>query len=307
MDECNILAGGEEINAAQACRRRYVADGGALSCDVETGACVTPQTCVDATSDDAQCFLTCQDECAVGFASDYDGQGECGAMCATECGRLLEAKGEGKVEGDGEGDGENAAAAAAAAAGSSAWTEEDVAECVMLCNVASECPAVNQAYEFDARTNRAALVTVTAAKAEEDEDWHVEGSAARERVAEGLSSADSPEAVRYEEFIEALQAGRGGPGGGDDGFLPEGMSVADLMSAMGIDAEGVGGMGEAEVMALLHQMMGGGGGGYGGGYGDYGGGEGYGMGYGGSAPYGGVSYSGAGGYEEAEVEDDFEE
>ena len=63
-----------------------------LSCSEDE--CQTPSVCADATSDEAQCFFTCEGECGRTFSSDFspgdaNSDDECSAMCETECGRLL--------------------------------------------------------------------------------------------------------------------------------------------------------------------------------------------------------------------------
>jgi hypothetical protein len=109
--------------------------------------------------------------------------------------------------------------------------------------------------------------------------------------------------VRYEGYISALSALNGGTtlGGGGGGLEGAGafggMGASELLAAMGV--EGAADMGEAEIMALLQQMMGAGGAGGGMGgdpYGEYAGYEGY-------DAYGGAE---AEAEEEVEEADDFE-
>lgn len=309
MDECNIIADAEDITSAQECRRKFVEEGGVLVCAEATG-CVTPTACAAETSTDAQCFLTCDAACASEVANEAaDEDNECAHMCASECGRLLELRTASEEGEDGAEEGEQA------------FTASDVAQCVQLCSVASECLAKDQMYEFNAeslaRSPRLVLAGAELANPVDETDWQFASSAARKRIVEALQEPESPEAAAYEKYIGGLHAldGRGRRGGGGIG-LPEGMSASDLLSAMGMEgAEGLEGLGEADLMAMLEQMMGGGGMGgvmgggdeYGGMYGgdEYGSGDPYESMLGGMGGMGGMG-GGESEYEVEEEADDFE-
>jgi hypothetical protein len=310
MDECNIIADTEDITAAQECRRKFVDEGGKLSCD-ETAGCYTPPACASETSDDAKCFLSCDAKCALEITDETDENNECAQMCTSECGRLLEvgAKSDDENEADKAEDGDRSAEV-------DTFTESDVAQCVKLCSVASECLAKDQMYEFNAgalsQGPRVVLAGAGLASPVDDADWQFATSKERARILEALSDPDSSEAADYERYIHGLHAlDRAGPGGGMD--LPDGMSMSDLLSAMGM--EGGEGLDEGDIMGMLEQMMGGmggmmGGDEYGGMYGgdafgmdEYGSGDMYASMMGGMGGMGG----GSGDYEDAEEEaDDFE-
>ena len=310
MDECNIVADTEDITTAQECRRKFAVAGGKLQCD-EASGCVTPPACASETSDDAKCFLSCDAKCVIEIADDADENNECAQMCSSECGRLLEVG----VKSDDEGEAGEAEEGDKESGEVQAFTESDVAQCVKLCSVASECLAKDQMYEFNAGALAQGPRVVLAGLASpvDDADWQFASSKERARILEALSDPDSSEAADYERYIRGLQAlDRAGPGGGMG--LPDGMSMSDLLSAMGV--EGGEGLDEGDIMGMLEQMMGGmggmmGGDEYGGMYGgdafgtdEYGSGDMYASMMGGMGGMMGGMGGGPGDYDDVEEEAD---
>jgi len=245
MEKCDVDP--DQIIQSQACRRKFVDDGGVLECSDH--GCITPSECL--TSEGSQCFFSCENECHESHEVNDLSQSECSHMCTSECGRLLDDENDSEAEEEG-------------------LSAQDVAECIKLCSIGSDCPGRDQIFEYDAAESVGHVVKSHESGASEvvvGEEWAYSGSPERESIAAALEDPESEEAQRYGLFIERLQE--------IDGFgdsLPGGMSPAELLASLGVEDGGLDDMSEEDMMQIIQQMMTGGmGGGYDDEYGSYGG------------------------------------
>ena len=246
MDECNIVSDHEEIEEAVSCRRKIVDQGGKLVCS--EFSCTTPKECV--STEQAQCFFSCESECHETHEVADIGANECSLMCSNECNRLFESGD------DEEGSDEERSAA-------------EVSECIKLCSVGSGCPARDEIFEFDALQSSGRVVKTLipgSVDVAAGEEWAYSESPERASLMSALEDPESETSQRYVYFIEKIHE-LNEMGGG----LPGGMSAAELMAAMGLGDGEADGMSEEDMMNVIQQMMGGMGvGGYGDEYADYG-------------------------------------
>ena len=232
-------------------------------------------SCKDLVTADVSCFLSCEGRCSEYFADQFRVEDEdsaaCVGMCESECSKLKEelSKEEEEEEED----------AGEEAARSSAMTDEDVAKCLKFCAVSS-CPAVDTFYVMNPFSGEVETLAadpedlevrakaegklIAALQASEDEaadaaesDYTRQASPERQRITVALADEKSPESIDYQRYIQHMQAVSGASMGGFGleeifgGGMGGGMDLMQMLQAMGVDTDNMGG---DEMAALIEQM-----------------------------------------------------
>ena len=258
VEQCSIAPGDEAADAvayAQECLRPSFVRGTLIipRVDDENSA-----ECESNITDDADCFIDCEANCADEYRGELESSSECIGVCASECQNLLDGGEEEGVqvveveeEGDEQTNGEEEPPKKVDAA-------EDHALCSKLCSVIS-CPAANAFHVYDTRTGSTNVVEISAAdlKARHPslapelffdgatnesgevaiKEWLKHGSDERTRIAAAMEDPESVEFLEYRRFVDKMQQQQMGEYGGG-GFMDEGM-LAEMLGQMGGDSEGI--------------------------------------------------------------------
>ena len=216
---------------------------------IDAGECSTPVPCKEPADYLTSCFLECEADCETSLAWNTQG---CVEICDESC-QAVSPQGTVKITTEDGSEDESEG-------------QMDLAECVKLCSIASECPAFDETFQFDVRQESTQRVPDKTKELQvgglsEAEQWNVRGSAERARIEEALQDTESAEAKTFTAFIRKLQ---GVPEDGED------FDDQDLMSFFqGLDPEELGEHGsEEEILRMMQELMSGGMMGYGDSYTD---------------------------------------